>query len=107
MKVIFRGKVQSYFSAYKLTLVPGVNNVANDAGLGLLAAHASDCHRSGEERRLTTDEAGLKLLAAHLGKGEGSKALLEIVAEPVKVMAAKPKASVETSATGKDKRGAK
>lgn len=114
MKIGFEGQVQSYFAAYKLTLVPGMNNVADDSGLGLLTAHASDCCRSKEKPRLSTDSDGLKLLASHLGAPtdpaarKDRDAMLAVYSVPPPAMAATTsKPPVGTSATSKDKKGAK
>lgn len=49
MKIFFDAKVPSYFSAYKLTLVPGENIVPKgqeDDIKALVAAHAGECKRS-------------------------------------------------------------
>jgi hypothetical protein len=49
MKVFFEAKVPSYFSAYKLTLVPGENIVPKgleDDMKALVATHVAECARS-------------------------------------------------------------
>jgi hypothetical protein len=63
MKVFFDGKVPSYFTVYKLTLVPGENVISDDVGAALLKAHAEDCKRSGDKSRIKKVE-GKKTAAA-------------------------------------------
>lgn len=52
MRVFFESKGPSYFTVYKLTLVPGENIIQDDIGESLLKAHAEDCKRSGDKPRI-------------------------------------------------------
>jgi len=60
MKVFFEAEVPTYFSVYKLTLVPGENAIPKgqeDDVKSLIAAHADDCKRGGGK-----DKVRLRLL---------------------------------------------
>jgi len=55
MKVFFEAEVPSYFSAYKLTLVPGENAIPKnqeDDMKALVAAHAQDCTRGASKDKV-------------------------------------------------------
>lgn len=63
MKIFFEGSTPSYFSLYKVTLVPGENKISDKVGEELLKAHELECKHGGAKPRLRKIEMKPKPVA--------------------------------------------